>query len=692
MRAFIIRPFGTKKDDQGNELDFNKVAAELIGPALEAIGAEGRETLDIFESGNIRFDMFRRLLTADLVVADLSVRNVNVFYELGIRHALRGYGTVMIRCDVGADSFPFDLQTDRYFSYKRDNPKESLPDLITTLRATQTKAHKDYTAKDSPVFNSLPNLKEPDPSQFHAVPQDFGEDIEKAFANKQAGDLALFSYEVKGFEWELQGWRLVGKAQFDIDALAGAKVTWENIRNVEPQDLAANIWLGTIYQRLGDLVSSNQALDRALKHQSINQDQRAEAYSLVGRNCKTRWRQAWESTPADERSSEALRSPHLQESFVNYECAFDEYLNHYYSGLNALAMLKIMIALAELHPEVWAAQYPTDKKAAAALEEHQEHAERLKSAVGLSLDAIFKRLEREDKKDVWAEISQADFVCITTNGPARVAAAYRKALANAPDFAKKSVRQQLAIYRDLGVLSGNLAEVFKVVGEPDQLPAPGAQPEPKPPRKRVLVFAGHMIDAPDRETPRFPADKEAVAREEIKKRIMKEMNTGAGVASAYAGGANGGDILFQEVCAGLGIETRLYLAVQPPIYVTKSVNKAGPGWVQRFWNLHAAHVARNQVRILSPAIEAVKNDVDYLPAWLRDKENYNIWQRNNLWMLFNALAEGCDEKTGDPNLTLIALWDGSAGDGPGGTGDLVNKVENLGARCEIISTKEIFGL
>jgi hypothetical protein len=692
MRAFIIRPFGVKKDDQGNDLDFNKVADELIGPALAAIGAEGRETLDIFESGNIRFDMFRRLLTADIVVADLSVRNVNVFYELGIRHALREHGTVMIRCDVGADAFPFDLQTDRYFTYKRSEPKESLPQLIDTLRATQAKSTKDYTAKDSPVFTSLPNLREPNASQFNAVPQDFGEHVEKAAASQMAGDLTLFSYEVKGFEWESQGWRLVGKAQFDVDALAGAKVTWENVRNIEPQDLDANIWLGTIYQRLGDLVSSNQALDRALKNKAINQDQRAEAYSLVGRNCKTRWRQAWESTAAGDRAAEALRSPHLRESFENYECAFDEHLNHYYSGLNALAMLKIMIALAELHPDVWAEQFPTDKKALAELEEHQEHAHRLKSAVQLSLDAIFKRLEREDKKDIWAEISQADFFCITTDGPNRVAAAYRKALANAPDFVKKSVRQQLAIYRDLSVLAGNLGEVFKIVGEPNQLPAPAAQPEPKPPRKRVLVFAGHMIDAPDRKTPRFPADKEAVAREKIKEVIVKEMNTGAGVAAGYAGGASGGDILFQEVCAELGIDTRLYLAVQPPIYVTKSVNKAGPGWVKRFWDLHAAHVARNQVRVLSHTTEAAKDDIEYLPAWLQSKEKYSIWQRNNLWMLFNALAEGCDEKTGDPNLTLIALWDGAAGDGPGGTGDLVDKVEKLGARCEIIYTKELFGL
>jgi hypothetical protein len=61
-------------------------------------------------------------------------------------------------------------------------------------------------------------------------------------------------------------------------------------------------------------------------------------------------------------------------------------------------------------------------------------------------------------------------------------------------------------------------------------------------------------------------------------------------------------------------------------------------------------------------------------------------------MLFNALDEGCDPKTGDPNITLIALWDGEGGDGPGGTGDLIKKVEALGARREIINTKQLFGL
>jgi tetratricopeptide (TPR) repeat protein len=681
MRAFIIRPFGTK-----NDINFDEVERVLIAPALQAVGARGGTTIDIVEAGNIRVDMFRRLLTADLVVADLSIHNANVFYELGIRHALRDHGTFMLRCD--ADRFPFDLQTDRYFVYSKENPEASLENLIKALKSTKDAPEKNAVAKDSPVFMSLPGLREPEPSTFNPVPQDFAEEVGRAIAVAKGGDLALLSYEVHGFEWETSGWRTVGRAQFDIEAVVGAKETWEAVRKLEKNDLEANIRLGTVYERLGDLVLSTQALERALSNPAINRAERAEAYALIARNSKTRWREEWEAVAPEERLTTALRSPHLLDSFENYERAFDEDLNHFYSGLNALAMIFIMVALAEAMPEVWAENFKNDKKSEEALDEHREHAAKLAAAVELSLNATLQRLEREGRKDVWAEISAADLSCLTTREPRRVAASYRSALVGAPDFAADSVRKQLAIYRDLNVFTGNLAEVFKVVGEPPPLPAPGAKPAAPPQRKRVLLFAGHMIDAPDRKQPRFPADKEQVAREKIKEAVLKEMNSGAGVASGYAGGASGGDIIFQEVCSELGIPTRLYLAIPPQTYVVTSVQKAGPAWVERFWNLYKERLAQKQVRELTDAT----NENEYLPTWLREKADYGIWQRNNLWMLFNALDEGCDPKSDDPNLTLIALWDGAGGDGAGGTADLVNKVEGMGARCLVIKTKELFGL
>jgi tetratricopeptide (TPR) repeat protein len=696
MRAFIIRPFGKR-----NGIDFDKVARVLISPALEAIGAEGRETLDIVEAGNIRVDMFRRLLTADLVVADLSVHNANVFYELGIRHALRDRSTFMLRCD--AHKFPFDLQTDRYFTYRKERPGASLKALVAALRRTKELVEKDASARDSPVFMSLPGLREPDPSQFMIVPQDFGEEVARAAAGQRAGDLALLSYEAKGFEWETRGWRAVGRAQFDLKALAGARETWEQVRDLEPDDLEANLLLGTIYERLGDLTGSTQALERALANGDLKPAERAEAYSLLARNAKTTWRGHWEGSPAGERRAVALRSPHLLDSFENYERAFYEDLNHFYSGLNALAMLKVMTGLAGALPHVWRERFKKASKADDKLEEYGEHADKLSGAVELSLAAAAQRLGLEGRNDVlvkvkpgrrdfWGEISAADYRLLTADGAhPYVAAAYRDALAGAPDFAAQSVSRQLAIYRDLGVLCDNLASVFKVVGQPPPLPVEGALPVPSPPRRRVLIFAGHMIDAPGRRSPRFPADKEQVAREKIREAVEREMAAGAGVACGYAGGASGGDLLFQEVCDELGIETRLYLAIQPQQYVVSSVEPSGGEWVRRFWKLYNARQARGQVRVLNEEAE-VNDESEHLPAWLRPKEDYGIWQRNNLWMLFNALDEACDPKSDDPNITLIALWDGEAGDGAGGTGDLVDKVKKLGARFDIIDTKKEFGL
>jgi hypothetical protein len=124
-----------------------------------------------------------------------------------------------------------------------------------------------------------------------------------------------------------------------------------------------------------------------------------------------------------------------------------------------------------------------------------------------------------------------------------------------------------------------------------------------------------------------------------------------------AGGACGGDILFHEVCAELGIPTRLFLAVTKDKFVDESVRHGGPVWVERFNRL----CERVPPRVMGGSTE--------LPVWLRSQKGYSIWQRNNLWMLFNALAL-------DRPLTLIALWDQGPADGPGGTTDLVAQADD----------------
>src|SRR5689334_19180568 len=98
MRAFIVRPFGSQPDAAGRDIDFDEVERALIAPALRILDYEGSTTQEITRAGNIRVDMFRMLVTADVVVADMSIHNANVFYELGIRHALRDKRTFLIKC------------------------------------------------------------------------------------------------------------------------------------------------------------------------------------------------------------------------------------------------------------------------------------------------------------------------------------------------------------------------------------------------------------------------------------------------------------------------------------------------------------------------------------------------------------------------------------------------------------------
>src|SRR5205814_9144113 len=123
-------PFGVKKD-----IDFDAVERDLIAPALSRLNMTGRTTADIVHAGSIRADMFQLLLIADVVVADMSIHNANVFYELGVRHALRDKRTFLLRASI--DEVPFDLKTDRYLSYDPKDPASSLEALVNALAETR---------------------------------------------------------------------------------------------------------------------------------------------------------------------------------------------------------------------------------------------------------------------------------------------------------------------------------------------------------------------------------------------------------------------------------------------------------------------------------------------------------------------------------------------------------------------------
>ncbi len=189
--------------------------------------------------------------------------------------------------------------------------------------------------------------------------------------------------------------------------------------------------------------------------------------------------------------------------------------------------------------------------------------------------------------------------------------------------------------------------------------------EPDQNSLHVILFTGHMIDKPGRSEARFPPAKEINARDAITDALKKMLQTHTKVVG-IAGGASGGDILFHEACLNQQIPSRLFLLLGKEEYIKNSVETAGGNWVARFEKLY-----------------------DILPKsfYHGDVENsHAIWKMNNEWMLnYTISLSGKD-------FTLMALWDGLPGDGPGGTEHMVEMAKNAGGNIIILNTKKIFAL
>ena len=175
----------------------------------------------------------------------------------------------------------------------------------------------------------------------------------------------------------------------------------------------------------------------------------------------------------------------------------------------------------------------------------------------------------------------------------------------------------------------------------------------------ALLFTGHMIDHPDRKQPRFPAWSEPRARCAIHDAIAELVWNKPGTTVGLAGGASGGDVLFHECCAELGIPTRVLLALPAEQFKAESVAPAGGDWVKRYDSL---------LRKAGPGLRVMQEQDGLLEG-----PTTNVWQRANLWMIEEACRVAAEK-------ALLALWDGKIGDGPGGTAHFVEIAMKCGIR------------
>jgi hypothetical protein len=183
--------------------------------------------------------------------------------------------------------------------------------------------------------------------------------------------------------------------------------------------------------------------------------------------------------------------------------------------------------------------------------------------------------------------------------------------------------------------------------------------------RKVILFSGHMIDAPGRERPRFPADKEPVAASAISAAL--EVLEVIADDLCICGGACGGDLLFAEAALEHSAQLELYIPFEEAIFLEKSVDFADADWRTRFVSVKSHAV----LRVLPLERGATTTDRD-------------PYEQNNLRMLEAAERFGADK------VEFICLWDGQQGDGPGGTRHLMEEVRNRGGRVHWLDTTKLW--
>jgi hypothetical protein len=155
--CFVVMPFGSKPFADGRTYDFDKVYRVIICRAirnaeLQPIRADERKGSRLVHS-----DMFLDLRDRRIVLADLSLENPNVYYELGIRHVMSPTGTILM-CRSGA-TLPFDVKLSRVIFYKFDGEDLDWEEAERTVtRLTDALQDAKRRKADSPVHALLEHV------------------------------------------------------------------------------------------------------------------------------------------------------------------------------------------------------------------------------------------------------------------------------------------------------------------------------------------------------------------------------------------------------------------------------------------------------------------------------------------------------------------------------------------------------
>jgi hypothetical protein len=332
--CFVAMPFGTKPDGNGRSIEFDAVYTQILKPAIEAAGLEPLRADEEQAGGIIHKPMYERLILCRYAVVDLTTANANVFYELGLRHAVRPHSTVL--CFAQGMRLPFDVTGLRGVPYRLgDDGKPSAPAGCAELLATLLRTAKADVFTDSPLYQLIkeyPQVDERSTEVFRsqvefaqqakhrvAIARALGADALRA---EQLGLGMLNDVDASVLIELFLAYRDV-KAWPDMIALAA----------VMPKVLASAVMVREQLSLALNRVGQGNAAEQVLLALIAERGPSSETCGILGRVYKDRWEAA--AKAGDAFAARGL----LDKAITVYLQGFEADSRDFYPGINAVTLM-----------------------------------------------------------------------------------------------------------------------------------------------------------------------------------------------------------------------------------------------------------------------------------------------------------------------------------------------------------------
>ena len=337
--CFVLMPFGIKTDSLGRQVDFNHIYEALIKKAIEKCDLEPIRADEELLGGTIHKPMYERLVLCDYAIADLTSLNANVFYELGLRHAIKAHTTIPIFA-FDAD-LPFDLKMQRTLPYKLDK-QGKLEDIEATMEmlVSHLNATKGQGNVDSPVFQLIDgwkvshNLSHEKTDAFRAQAVYENDVKDELFeARNQGKDAVVAIFE----KLRPINEKSVGVIIDLFISLRGVKAWDEMLACYEEMDAPlqkikmVQEQLGFAYNRNGESEQAKRVLEEVIKEYGPD----PETNGILGRVYKDLYKEAKEA------SNKLKAVGYLNMAIKSYKEGFDADWRDAYPGVNLVTLLEL---------------------------------------------------------------------------------------------------------------------------------------------------------------------------------------------------------------------------------------------------------------------------------------------------------------------------------------------------------------